>query len=129
MRGNRKRDTKPEKALRSALFERGLRYRVDYPIRVTEGDRPIRADIVFTAARLAVFVDGCFWHCCPEHGTRPNRNSYYWDAKLERNVERDHRYDAMLNEADWTVMRFWEHEDPDDAAAKIETRLMSLNPH
>src|SRR5271156_664108 len=128
MRGNRKRDTKPEMALRSSLFERGLRYRVNYPIRATKGVRVIRADIVFTAAKLAVFVDGCFWHCCPAHGTRPNRNSHYWDVKLQRNVERDRRYDAMLSEAGWTVMRFWEHEDPDEAAAIVKNRLASLSP-
>jgi DNA mismatch endonuclease (patch repair protein) len=128
MRGNRKRDTLPEKALRSSLFGRGLRYRVDYPIRITKGVRPIRADVVFTAAMLAVFVDGCFWHRCPEHGTRPTRHSYYWDAKLQRNVERDRRYDAVLSEAGWTVMRFWEHEDPDEAATGIENHLTSLIP-
>lgn len=128
MQGNRKRDTKPEKALRSSLFMRGLRYRVDYPIRAAQGVRTIRADIAFTSAKLAVFVDGCFWHCCPDHGTRPNRNSHYWDAKLQRNVERDRRYDAVLTEAGWTVLRFWEHEDPDRAAAAVESRLASISP-
>jgi len=128
MRGNRKRDTKPEKALRSSLFRRGLRYRVNYPIRATEGVRAIRADIVFTSVKLAVFVDGCFWHRCPAHGTRPRRNSHYWDAKLQRNVERDRHYDGILSEAGWTVLRFWEHEDPDKAAAIVENRLASLSP-
>jgi DNA mismatch endonuclease (patch repair protein) len=128
MQGNRKRDTGPERALRSALFARGLRYRVDHPIRAAEGVRPIRADVVFTAAKLAVFVDGCFWHGCPEHGTRPTRNSHYWDAKLQRNVERDRRYDALLEDAGWTVLRFWEHEDPEMAAAQIEAQLASLSP-
>lgn len=128
MKGNRKRDTAPERALRSALFGRGLRYRVDYPIRATEGVRPIRADVVFTTAKLAVFVDGCFWHGCPEHGTRPTRNSHYWDAKLERNVERDRRYEVLLTEAGWSVLRFWEHEDPEEAAARVQARLASLTP-
>jgi DNA mismatch endonuclease (patch repair protein) len=94
--------------LRSALFSLGLRYRVDYPIRPADGARPIRPDVVFPGARLVVFVDGCFWHRCPDHGTRPSRNSEYWDAKLERNVDRDRRYDRLLNEAGWTVIRIWE---------------------
>jgi len=128
MRANRKRDTGPERALRSALFARGLRYRVDHPIRAAEGVRPIRADVVFTAARLAVFVDGCFWHGCPDHGTRPTRNSHYWDAKLERNVDRDRRYDHLLAQAGWVVMRIWEHEDPEESAARVEEALAELRP-
>jgi DNA mismatch endonuclease, patch repair protein len=126
MQGNRKRDTGPERALRSVLFARGLRYRVDHPIRAAEGVRPIRADVVFTAVKLAVFVDGCFWHGCPDHGTWPARNSHYWDAKLRRNVERDRYYDVLLAEAGWRVMRIWEHEDPEDSAARVEAHLASL---
>lgn len=128
MKGNRKRDTAPERALRSALFARGLRYRVDHPIRAAEGVRPIRADVVFVAARLAVFVDGCFWHGCPDHGTRPTRNSHYWDAKLQRNVERDRRHDLLLAEAGWTVVRIWEHADAEAAAARIAGLLVQLKP-
>jgi len=119
MRGNRRRDTGPEKRLRSALFALGLRFRVDRPIRVTAQDRPIHPDIVFPRAKLAVFVDGCFWHGCPEHGTSPRRNSHYWNAKLRLNVERDRRYDALLRDAGWTVVRVWEHDDPEEAAARI----------
>jgi DNA mismatch endonuclease (patch repair protein) len=126
MRGNRRRDTKPEKALRSALFSLGLRYRVDYPIRPVEHSRPIRPDIVFTRARLAVFVDGCFWHGCPEHGNRPRQNTPYWDAKLDRNLDRDRRYDAMLESGGWTVVRVWEHESPREAALTILRILTSL---
>jgi DNA mismatch endonuclease (patch repair protein) len=128
MQGNRRRDTRPERALRSAVFARGLRYRADHPIRAAEGVRPIRADLVFTAVKLAVFVDGCFWHSCPDHGTRPTRNSHYWDAKLERNVERDRRYDALLADAGWTVVRVWEHEDVEAAAARVAARLAALTP-
>lgn len=128
MKGNRKRDTAPERALRSALFARGLRYRVDHPVRTAKGGRVIRADVVFAAAKLAVFLDGCFWHCCPEHGTRPTRNSHYWDAKLRRNVERDRHYDVLLAEAGWRVMRIWEHEDPEEAATQVEARLALLSP-
>jgi DNA mismatch endonuclease (patch repair protein) len=123
MQGNRRRDTKPEKLLRSALHERGLRFRVDHPIRPQPGARPIRADVVFTRARVAVFVDGCFWHSCPDHGTRPARNSEYWTAKLERNLARDRRYDKLLAEAGWTVVRIWEHQDPLEAAGQIEDLL------
>jgi DNA mismatch endonuclease (patch repair protein) len=109
--------------LRSALFALGLRYRVDYPIRVAAGVRPIRPDIVFTRARIAIFVDGCFWHSCPKHGTAPVRNSRYWTVKLARNQARDRRYDALLKNSDWTVLRFWEHEDPADAAQHIASQV------
>lgn len=123
MQGNRRRDTQPERALRRALFARGLRYRVDHPVRTLAAARPIRPDVVFTRAKLAVFVDGCFWHDCPEHGTRPRSNSGYWDAKLARNVERDRRYDALLAEAGWTVIRIWEHEDMGAAAKRVANHL------
>jgi DNA mismatch endonuclease (patch repair protein) len=84
-----------------------------------------RADIVFPSARLAVFVDGCFWHRCPIHGVSPSMNSVYWQAKLDRNVERDRRNDAALQAAGWAVMRVWEHEDPAQAAANIAAALSS----
>lgn len=118
MRGNQRRDTRPELALRSALHARGMRYRVDLPIRPATGARPIRPDIVFTRAKIAVFVDGCFWHGCPDHGTKPTRNADYWTAKLERNIERDRRNNALLEEAGWTVIRIWEHEASHDAVIK-----------
>jgi DNA mismatch endonuclease, patch repair protein len=126
MQGNRRRDTKPEKALRSALFSLGLRYRVDHPIKPSEQSRAIRPDIVFTRARLAVFVDGCFWHGCPDHGNSPRRNSRYWDAKLARNRDRDRHYDDLLESGGWTVIRFWEHENPQEAAQTILQVLTSL---
>ena len=97
----------------------GLRFRVDYPVRVADQIRPIRPDIVFTRAKLAVFVDGCFWHGCPEHGTHPQRNSRYWTAKLARNQDRDRRYNVLLATSGWTVVRVWEHETPDHAAEQI----------
>jgi DNA mismatch endonuclease (patch repair protein) len=123
MQGNRRRDTVPEKRLRSALFALGLRFRVDHPIRLSDQPRPIRPDIVFTRAKIAVFVDGCFWHGCPRHGTSPRRNSQYWDAKLARNRERDRRYDTCLSSAGWTVMRFWEHDEPERAAEQVARML------
>jgi DNA mismatch endonuclease (patch repair protein) len=120
-RGNRRRDTRPEVALRSALHRAGLRFRKDYPIRV--GTVRARADVVFPRQRVAVFVDGCFWHRCPTHGTRPRRNSVYWDAKLAANVARDRRVDRALREDGWTVVRIWEHETPDAGVREIRRAL------
>ena len=117
MQGNRGRDTTPELELRRQLHRRGLRYRVD--ARVDRGIRS-RPDIVFPSARVAVFVDGCFWHRCPRHGTAPAVNSEYWRAKLARNVERDRETDQLLAAAGWRVIRIWEHERPDAAAVRIE---------
>jgi DNA mismatch endonuclease (patch repair protein) len=116
MRGNKKRDTRPELALRRALHARGLRYRVDYAL----GFGRRRADIAFTRRRVVVFVDGCFWHCCPEHGTTPRANVAYWEPKLRRNVERDHETDARLRETGWSVVRIWEHEPVSKAVERIE---------
>jgi DNA mismatch endonuclease (patch repair protein) len=108
MQANRRRDTKPELALRSALHRAGFRYRCDFRIDLLNGR--VRPDIVFTRKKVAVFVDGCFWHCCPEHGAQPSVNRSYWSPKLARNVERDARNTALLTEAGWTVLRVWEHE-------------------
>jgi DNA mismatch endonuclease, patch repair protein len=116
MQGNRKRDTRPELALRSELHQRGLRYRVDR--KPLEGLR-CKADIVFRRQKVAVFVDGCFWHGCPEHGTSPKTNAAYWSAKIGRNMERDRLNDAELTSAGWAVVRVWEHEPPADAASRI----------
>lgn len=120
MVGNRKRDTRPERALRSALHCRGLRYRLH--TRPTEAR--CQVDIVFPSARVAVFVDGCFWHRCPEHGVRPRTNSDYWDAKIARNLARDRRNDAELEAAGWTVVRVWEHEVPEEAADRISQLIL-----
>lgn len=117
MRRNPRRDSGPELALRRALHRRGLRYRVDMPIKT--GSRTVRPDIVFSRARLAVFVDGCFWHCCPEHGNVPKANPAYWRPKLARNVERDRIVDAELSATNWRVMRAWEHEDPGLVADRV----------
>lgn len=123
MRGNRRRDTRPERALRSALHARGLRFRKDLPIRA--GGRLVRPDIIFTRAKLTIFVDGCYWHACPEHGTEPRRNSAYWSRKLKGNVDRDRAVNTALCSAGWLVMRVWEHEDPEDAASRIVATLRS----
>ena len=116
MRANRRRDTRPEVALRSELHRRGLRFRVDY------APDPIvrcRVDIAFTRARVVVFVDGCFWHSCPEHGTSPRANREWWRAKLDRNIERDRRNDIEMTRLGWTVVRVWEHESAMAAADRI----------
>lgn len=116
MLGNRSKDTRPELAVRHLLHAAGLRYRVDF--RLAPPSRA-RADIVFTRRRIAVFIDGCFWHGCPTHGTSPRINAEYWIPKLRRNKERDLDTTALLNAEGWTVLRFWEHEDPLEIAAAI----------
>ncbi|MFD1574250.1 very short patch repair endonuclease [Agromyces cerinus subsp. nitratus] len=120
MLANKRRDTTTELAVRRLLHARGLRYRVDYAP-VAELRR--RADIVFTRARIAVFLDGCFWHGCPEHATHPKRNAEYWGPKLAANIERDRDTDRRLEEAGWRVLRFWEHEAPSAVADRISTAL------
>lgn len=116
MRANRGQDTRPELLLRSALHRRGLRFRKH--ISPVPGLR-CRADVVFPAKRVAVFVDGCFWHRCPEHVTFPKANAEWWQTKLSKTWDRDRRNDAALHDAGWLVIRVWEHEDPEDAALRI----------
>jgi len=116
MRGNRKRDTAPELAVRRAVHRRGLRYRV--------AARPLpqlarTADLVFRGPKVAVFVDGCFWHGCPDHYVAPRSNPTYWVPKIERNQARDRAVNEALREAGWGVIRFWEHEDPEMVATVI----------
>lgn len=121
MKANRNRDTKPELALRSKLHGMGFRYRVDKsPLR---GVRR-RADLVFGPAKVAVFVDGCFWHGCPIHGTWPKKNAQFWRDKIETNKRRDADTDGRLEEAGWLPIRIWEHEDPEVAAQRI-ARIVS----
>lgn len=107
------RGTKPEWLLRRALHARGLRYRLH------RRDLPGRPDIVFPSVRLAVFVDGCFWHRCPDHGVLPKNNRNWWRTKLEANVARDRAKDLLLAESGWRALHVWEHEDPDAAADRI----------
>jgi len=118
MRANRRRDTGPERALRAELHRRGRRFFVDRPIRTAI--RPVRPDLVFPRARVAVFVDGCFWHACPIHGTQPKSNSTYWTPKLAENIERDRRNTKALEAAGWLVVRLWEHVRTDQAADRVE---------
>src|SRR5438874_1157407 len=117
MRRQGRRDTKPELSLRRAVWKRGLRYRVDVsPIR---GARR-RADLVFTRAKVAVYVDGCFWHSCPLHATTPKANRVWWVEKLKSNVARDRDTDRRLSDAGWIALRIWEHEDPENSAERVE---------
>jgi DNA mismatch endonuclease, patch repair protein len=116
----RRRDTAPELELRSELHRRGLRYRVDR--RPFKGI-PSRADLVFGPSKVAVYVDGCFWHSCPEHGTMPRSNEAFWQEKLARNQERDAATNAALAEQGWTVVRVWEHEEIAEAADRVEVAV------
>lgn len=120
MRGQARRDTKPELALRRELHRRGRRFRVD--LAPLAGLRR-RADVVFPRRRVAVYVDGCFWHRCPEHATDPKANAEWWQRKLDGNVRRDRDTDVRLAAAGWTVVRIWEHEPPDSAADVVEAAL------
>nr|WP_034654163.1 very short patch repair endonuclease [Cellulosimicrobium sp. MM] len=115
----RNRDTAAELAVRRELHRRGLRYFVQRA--VLPGRR--RADIVFPRARVAVFVDGCFWHSCPQHATSPKTNAAWWADKLARNVSRDRQTDADLRAAGWQVVRLWEHESASDAADAVEAAV------
>lgn len=111
----RAKNTKPEIMLRSNLWHRGFRFRVHYPL-------VGKPDIVFIKFRTAVFVDGCFWHCCPEHGAMPKTNVEFWNSKLSKNKQRDIEVTHRLEIEGWEVLRFWEHEVRDDVnrvAAKI----------
>lgn len=119
MRANRRKDTNLEVKVRQVLHHRGYRFRKDYLVEV-DGLR-VRPDIVFTRLRLAVFLDGCFWHNCPEHGNKPRVNQPYWEAKLAKNKARDALVNSRLQDSGWTVLRLWEHmtlEEATDAVAQ-----------
>ena len=127
MRSNRRTDTKPEVLLRSLLHRDGLRFRKDYPIRLPNG-KSVRADIAFTRSKLAIFVDGCFWHSCPEHGSVPKSNQDYWIPKLEDNVDRDRANAKWLRAAGWRVLRIWEHDDPKAVGVEVLSALDRKQP-
>lgn len=122
MKGNRRADTAPEIAVRRILHARGRRFRKDYRVTGVH-DLSVRADIVFSRQRIAVFVDGCFWHGCPDHCRVPKRNRPYWIAKIERNRVRDERIRKSLATAGWRVVQIWEHEQLETAVARIESAL------
>ena len=114
MRANRGRDTAPEIAVRKIVHSLGLRYRVDY-------------DLAFTRARVAVFIDGCFWHGCPEHHTKAKTNAAYWSEKVQQNRARDAETSELLAAAGWRVLRFWEHEPPADVATIVANTVRAQN--
>ena len=123
MQANKGRDTNPELVIRHLLHAGGFRYRVNF--------RPLpelrrTADIVFTRAKVAVFIDGCFWHGCPSHYQRPVANREYWDAKVVRNRERDAETAFALASAGWKVLRFWEHERPEVVVSTIEDSVREV---
>jgi DNA mismatch endonuclease (patch repair protein) len=117
MRANRPTDSAPELALRRALHHLGLRYRLH--VLIPTAGRAVRADVVFARARVAVFVDGCFWHACPRHATWPRRHGQWWRAKLKENAMRDARQTQALRGAGWRVLRVWAHEDPGIAGRRV----------
>lgn len=122
MSRQRRRDTSPELELRRAVHGLGLRYFVHRrPLPAVRRE----ADFLFPRAKVAVFVDGCFWHACPEHGTSPRVNNDYWGPKLARNVERDRSTDEQLIAAGWEVVRVWEHEAADVGASRVERAVRS----
>jgi len=113
-------DTGPELRLRRALWSRGRRYRI-------RSSLPGRPDLIFRGASLVVFVDGCFWHSCPEHGVVPESNRTYWADKLRRNQERDKEVSQTLSEMGWRVLRFWEHTIENDLDRVVRTIERELN--
>jgi len=121
MKGNRSNNSKPEVQLRSALHRNGLRFYKNYRVQLAK--RVIQVDIAFPKRRLAVFVDGCFWHGCPDHGRIPKSNPDYWSAKIVRNMQRDLRVGAELRKAGWKVLRVWEHESISDTLHAVKRIL------
>jgi DNA mismatch endonuclease, patch repair protein len=117
-----RRDTRPERLVRTLLHAKGLRYFVDRAPVARSGRR---ADILFPRLRIAVYIDGCFWHTCPLHGTTPKSNTAWWIAKLATNRKRDRENDELLATEGWAVLRYWEHEDPITVADKIEAVVAS----
>lgn len=124
MSKQRRRDTKPELAVRKLLHAWGFRFRVNYPV---PGMPRRTVDIAFTRARVAVFVDGCFWHACPDHATAPAANAGWWSEKLAKNQARDVATNDHLKGLSWQVVRIWEHEDPNTAAEKVASTVRSIN--
>ncbi|MFF3447205.1 very short patch repair endonuclease [Streptomyces sp. NPDC002667] len=113
-------DTNAELVVRRLLHAAGLRYRVEYPV---PGMARRRIDVAFTRVKVAVLIDGCFWHGCPQHTTQPKANAEWWRTKLDRNMARDRETTEHLTAQGWTVLRFWEHEAPEDVAAQVKAAV------
>ena len=123
MLNTKRRDTPFELAVRRRLHASGLRYFVDRSIRGVSRARP---DVIFPSSKVAVFLDGCFWHCCPFHGSTPSANGDWWRRKLAANASRDRRHNCELRRAGWQVLRFWEHEEPEEVAAAIRATVKRM---
>lgn len=123
MSRQKSRDTAPEIAVRRLLHARGVRYRVDVKL---EPDMRTRADLAWRGLKLAVFIDGCFWHGCPEHATRPAANRDWWAQKLDANIARDRRTDDTLRKRGWVVRRFWEHQSPGEIADELIKEIRDI---
>ena len=121
MQSQRREDTEPERRLRSSLHRKGLRFRKNY---VPEESFRCRADIVFLSAKVCVFVDGCYWHGCPDHFSLPQTNKEWWEEKIEGNVRRDARQSRELRQRGWTVLRVWEHEIIGEELEAVIERVM-----
>ncbi|MFG3079304.1 very short patch repair endonuclease [Streptomyces parvulus] len=119
------RDTAPEVAVRRLLHASGMRYRVNVPV---PGMPRRTIDIVFPRTKVAVFLDGCFWHGCPQHATHPKANAEWWRTKLDKNMARDAETTAHLQQEGWTVLRFWEHEVPETVANKVREAVLPAAP-
>ena len=127
MQGNVGRDNRPEVLVRSAVHRAGLRFRKNQRIPFDGGS--VRPDIVFSRRRVAIFLDGCYWHRCPVHGTAPRTNAEYWAAKLDGNVARDIHVTERLRAQGWTVVRIWEHVAPEEAARRIVAAVDRWGQH
>ena len=117
MKANRSSNTKPELAIRREIFRQGLRYRIN--LKISLPGRTVRPDVVFPRRKVAVFLDGCFWHGCPDHGRMPADPTGYWHAKISRNSARDSTVNSLLVDAGWIVVRIWEHVPAPEAALRV----------
>jgi DNA mismatch endonuclease, patch repair protein len=125
MQRQRRRDTTLEYSIRRRLHALGYRFRIDYR---PEASLRCRGDLVFTRAKVVVFVDGCFWHGCPDHGTTPRNNAAWWTEKLAANIARDLRNTEALVALGWTVVRIWEHEHVDLAVLRVMEAIKAARP-
>lgn len=116
----RGKDTKPEILLRKSLWKKGFRYRTHYKL-------PGKPDVVFVARKIAIFVDGCFWHGCPVHGVRPKTNAAFWEKKIQSAIDRDKKNKLLLEKDGWRVLHYWEHEIEEDLDGLIKELVRLLN--
>lgn len=126
MRAVKRVNTQPELRLRRALHAAGFRYRIDY--RLVVAGEAVRPDVVFMRHRIAVYVDSCFWHACPQHGTLPKTNCDFWSAKLASNVARDSFSTDLLEANGWVVIRAWEHDSPDEVVERVR-KAFTIRPY